>query len=208
MPDLIYFRARLAFPDSVAATDADLASFVASSDADIGADANCPCGEDVLVTARSVNRPGDTLLKILVNPQRCESNPSISLHGLLFLCRRHLVACSSLKRDSECAWIASGTGVVQRVSRVDCTTVMVTGYVRPASSAAKETQVRLDVLNGTVGSPCGSTFAGATASTTVPTRCVHVPSMASSLHGCQRFCQAREKHLACQQHRRSEFRLI
>jgi hypothetical protein len=56
------------------------------------------------------------------------------------------------------------------VSRLDCATVLVTGYVSPASYAAKETQVTLNLLNGTVNSPCGGAFTSAEASTTVQMR--------------------------------------
>ncbi|CAL8470067.1 g9609 [Coccomyxa elongata] len=118
-PGLIYFQARVTFPDSVAATDADLASFVASSTV-AGADGTCACGEDPLTAARSGNTPG--------------------------------------------------AGNVQHISRVDCTTVLVTGYVPPAGYSAKETQISLEVLNGTVTSPCSGTFAGAHATTTVQMR--------------------------------------
>ena len=56
------------------------------------------------------------------------------------------------------------------MSRLDCATVLVTGYVSSAGYAAKETQVTLSVLNGTLNSPCGGAFASAEASTTVQMR--------------------------------------
>ena len=56
------------------------------------------------------------------------------------------------------------------MSRLDCATVLVTGYVSPASYAAKETQVTLKLLNGTVNSPCGGAFTSAEASTPVQMR--------------------------------------
>ncbi len=59
---------------------------------------------------------------------------------------------------------------MQHITRVDCTTVLVTGYVPPAGYSAKETQISLEVLNGTVTSPCSGTFAGAHATTTVQMR--------------------------------------
>lgn len=68
------------------------------------------------------------------------------------------------------AFARPGLGAVQRVSRVNCSTVVVTGYLPQTNPAALETQVTLAVLNGTIGSPCGGTFFGANASTIVQTR--------------------------------------
>ncbi len=56
-PVLVYFQARVTFPDSVAATDADLASFVASSNDDSSGE-TCPCREDPLTAARSGKKLG------------------------------------------------------------------------------------------------------------------------------------------------------
>jgi hypothetical protein len=61
-PDVFYFAARLSFPDSVAATVADAASFAVSAAAatpDGAGPGTCPCGEDALSALRSQARTGD-----------------------------------------------------------------------------------------------------------------------------------------------------
>jgi hypothetical protein len=49
-------------------------------------------------------------------------------------------------------------------------TVEVEGYAPLINPAAKTAQMTLEVLNGTIGSPCGGTFFGGNNSTAVQTR--------------------------------------
>ena len=69
-----------------------------------------------------------------------------------------------------CMHACAGVGAVQKVVRLDCSTVLVVGYLPPPASDAHEITFTLALINGTMPSPCGNTFAGASMTASVAVR--------------------------------------
>ena len=72
--------------------------------------------------------------------------------------------------DGGHACAAAGAGAVQKVSRLDCNTLFIIGYLPAPASPAAQVAFTLAVVNGSLPSPCGSTFAGASLTASVPVR--------------------------------------
>ncbi len=66
---------------------------------------------------------------------------------------------------------AAGSGAVQKVSRLDCNTLLVVGYLPPPGSPAAQIGLTLALINGSLPSPCGDTFEGASLTASMPARC-------------------------------------
>ena len=111
-----------------------------------------------------------SICRIAVGPASFHVRYYTCMWRLTDLCLSLCFVCTPVTCNTYEGCCASGVGTVQHISRVDCATVLVTGYVPPAGYSSKEVQISLEVLNGTVTSPCSGTFAAAAASTIVQMR--------------------------------------
>ena len=70
LPDIFYFQANVTFPDSIAISDADVASFAIEAPAS-AEPAQCPCGIDDVKAQRAASPQGASLA---ISVTMCEKN--------------------------------------------------------------------------------------------------------------------------------------